>query len=176
MINDPVPLRLVVVSRSVEDHELFRQAAAAVTPLEIITANTAAAARDKLDGALSADEIETAIAGARAARSRPFTVLLSRPRRGHGLFETDAIGDRPEHVEEARRLVNRSIRVRLPSWVLMVDDSLTMRSIVRKMLAGMRLPLEICEVSDGFAALQMDRDYAIDLVLIDYNMPGFSRT
>ena len=60
-------LRLVVVSDLVEDHELFRQAAAsAVTPIEIVTVGSAAAARGKLAGAdllylddgLSGDEIK----------------------------------------------------------------------------------------------------------------------
>ena len=49
-----------------------------------------------------------------------------------------------------------------------------MRSIVRKILAGVRFPLEVCEASEGFAALKMVRDHAIDLVFMDYNMPGFS--
>ena len=64
-------LRLVVVSDSVEDHELFRQAAAsAVTPIEIVTVGSAAAARGKLAGAdllylddrLSGDEIKATVA------------------------------------------------------------------------------------------------------------------
>ena len=176
-------LRLVVVSRSAEDHALFRQAAAsAVTPIEIVTADGAASAQDKLagadllylDGGLSADDTKTAVAAARSARNPPFTVKLTAPSRGVKPFETDAVADKPGGIREARQLVNRSMRVRLPSWVLVVDDSATMRSIVRKMLAGIRFPLEVCEAGEGFAALKMVRDHTIDLVFIDYNMPGFS--
>lgn len=176
-------LRLVVVSHSAEDHELFRQAAtSAATPIEIVTVGSAAAARDKLAGAdllylddgLSGDEIKATVAAARATRNPPFTVRLSGRRRVAEPFETDATADKPGRPEEARRLVNCSMRVRLPSWVLVVDNSATMRSIVRKLLANVRFPLQVCEASEGFAAIKMVRDHAIDLVFIDYNMPDLS--
>jgi CheY-like chemotaxis protein len=176
-------LRLVMVSHSAEDHALFRQAAAsAATPVEVVTADSAAVAHDKLAGAdllyldtgLSPDEIKAAVAAARAARNPPFTVQLIGQGRGVEPLETDAVADKPGRVEEARRLISRSMRVRLPSWVLVVDDSSTMRSIVRKILAGIRFPLEVCEASEGLAALKMVREHAIDLVIIDYNMPDFS--
>ena len=73
-----------------------------------------------------------------------------------------------------RQLIERSIRVRLPSRVLVVDDSATMRSIVRKLLAGTRFPLDVSEADEGFAALKLVRETAIDLVFLDYNMPGLS--
>ena len=183
MSDDLLSLRLVVVSRSAEDHALFRQAAAsAATPIEIVTADGAAAAHGKLAGAdllyldhgLPADEIKATVAAAHAARNPPFTVQLIGQGSGIEPFETDAIAEKPGRIEEARAFINRSMRVRLPSWVLVVDDSSTMRSIVRKILAGVRFPLEICEAGEGFAALKMVRDHAIDLVFMDYNMPGFS--
>jgi CheY-like chemotaxis protein len=183
MSDNLLSLRLVVVSRSAEDHELFRQAAAsAAMPIEIVTVDGAAAARGVLAGAdllylddgLSRDEIKTIVAAACAARNPPFTVQLSERRRAAEPFATDAIADKPWRPEEARRLVNCSMRVRLPSWVLVVDDSATMRGIVRRILANVRFPLEVCEASEGFAAIKMVRDHAIDLVFIDYNMPGFN--
>ena len=183
MSGDLLSLRVVLVSRSAEDHALFRQAAASsATPIELVTADAAAAAHDKLagadllylDGGLSPGEIETAVAAARAARNPPFTVQLIGQQRGVEPFATDAVADKPGRLEEARRLINRSVRVRLPSWVLVVDDSPTMRSIVRKILSGVRFPLEICEAGEGFAALKMVREHAIDLVFMDYNMPGFN--
>src|SRR5579859_7844594 len=72
------------------------------------------------------------------------------------------------------RLIRRSIRVRLPSRALIVDDSPTMRSIVRKLLTATHFPLEISEADEGFAALQQVGQAGIDLVFLDYNMPGFS--
>jgi len=55
MSDNLLSLRLVVVSRSAEDHELFRQAAAsAAMPIEIVTVDGAAAARGVLAGGRSA--------------------------------------------------------------------------------------------------------------------------
>jgi len=183
MSGNLLSLRLVVLSRCAEDHQLFRQAAAsAAMPIEIVTVDSPAAASAKLAGAdllylddgLSGDEIKATVAAACAARNPPFTVQLSGHRRAAESFATDAVADKPRHPEEARGLVNRSMRVRLPSWVLVVDDSATMRSIVRRILANVRFPLEVCEASEGFAAIRMVRDHAIDLVFVDYNMPGFN--
>ena len=56
----------------------------------------------------------------------------------------------------------------------MVDDSATMRSIVRKLLAATRFPFEVSEADEGFAALKLARECEFDLVFLDYNMPGFS--
>ena len=111
MSDNLLSLRLVVVSDSVEDHELFRQAAAsAATPIEIVTVGSAAAARGKLAGAdllylddgLSGDEIKATVAAARATRNPPFTVRLSGRRRAAEPFETDATADKPGRPEEAQ--------------------------------------------------------------------------
>ena len=182
MSDNLLSLRLVVMSRAPEDRELFRQAAAsATTPIDIVTANSAAAARGRLAGAdllyldasLSDVEIKATLAAARTARNPPFSVQL-RPRGPAGPFEADALADKPRRPEQALHLLNRSIRVRLPSWVLVVDDSKTTRSIVCKLLAGVRFPLQVCEAAEGFSALKMVREHAIDLVFMDHNMPGFS--
>ncbi len=67
-----------------------------------------------------------------------------------------------------------SIRVRLPSRVLVVDDSATMRGIVRKILAATRFPLEVSEVEHGSEAIELARKTDFDIVFVDYNLPGFS--
>ncbi len=87
-------------------------------------------------------------AAARAAPKPPFTVLLAPPRSGVP-FETDALAVKPTDIEEAKRLVNGAIRIRQPSRVLVVDDSSTMRSIVRKTLAATRFPLDVTEAAQG---------------------------
>jgi CheY-like chemotaxis protein len=55
-----------------------------------------------------------------------------------------------------------------------VDDSSTMRSIVRKILAATRFPLEVTETGEGTAALKLAREAEFDIVFLDYNMPGLS--
>jgi DNA-binding response OmpR family regulator len=183
MSDDLLSLRLVVVSNSPEHCDLFRQAAAfATVPIDVAAAETAAAACQEvvgadliyLDNGLDRGEIKQILEAVRAARNRPFTVQLSGSQNGAEAFETDALAGKPARLEEAKWLIERSIRVRLPSRVLVVDDSPTMRSIVRKLVAGRGFPLEVSEAGEGFAALKEVRNGAIDLVFLDYNMPGFS--
>ena len=45
---------------------------------------------------------------------------------------------------------------------------------MRKLLAGLRFPLEVSEADEGFAALKHVGEAGIDLVFLDYNMPDFS--
>jgi CheY-like chemotaxis protein len=184
MNDELVSLRAVVVSKSRDDHNLFQQAASSSPlPLEIVEADSAASARRFiaagadlifLDGAFVGEEIAKAVSVARSAHPPAFTVLLAGPEIAAGPFETDAVAMKPSQLEETRQLIERSIRVRLPSRVLVVDDSSTMRSIVRKILAGTRFPLEVAEADEGFAALNLVRSVEFDIAFIDYNMPGFS--
>jgi CheY-like chemotaxis protein len=184
MTDELLSLRVVVVSSAKEDHDLFRQALATLpVPIEVVTADGHAAAGDHLrqgadllyiDAGLGAADIAQSIAAARAARNRPFSILLTVNDTGAPSFETDGLASKPMRLEDVKRFIERSIRVRLPSRVLVVDDSATMRTIVRKLLAGTRFPLEFAEADEGFAALKMVRETAIDLVFLDYNMPGFS--
>ncbi len=92
----------------------------------------------------------------------------------HSAFEADGLAGKPSRPEEAKRLLDRSIRVRLPSRVLIVDDSSTMRTIVRKTLAATRFPLEVSEADEGLAALKLVGEEDIHIVFLDYNMPGFN--
>jgi CheY-like chemotaxis protein len=184
MADELLSLRLIVAAKAAEDHDLFRQAAASVpVPIELEVADGAAAATScistgadlvYLDNSLAAAEIAQIIGAARTAPNPPFTILLVAGESDTQSFVTDALAAKPAGSEEAKRLIERSIRVRLASRVLVVDDSATQRSIVRKLLAGTRFPLEVSEADEGFAALKQVREAGIDLVFLDYNMPGFS--
>jgi PleD family two-component response regulator len=123
--------------------------------------------------ALGAEAVERMTIAARSTGKPPFTVLLCTP--GTEVpFQTDALACKPAAPEDAARLLAGSIRVRLPSRVLVVDDSATMRRIVRKVLAATRFPLEVTETDQGMRAVELARDVAFDIVFLDYNMPGFS--
>jgi len=184
MNDELLSLRAIVVSSSREDRDLLGQAlSSAAVPIEVVAAESSAAANNGLtggadllyiDGDLAPVEVAASIAAARAARNRPFSVLLSINQHGGVPFAADGLAAKPLRPEEAKWLVDRSIRVRLPSRVLVVDDSATMRGIVRKLLAGTGFPIEVSEADEGFAALKMVRETAVDLVFLDYNMPGFS--
>jgi CheY-like chemotaxis protein len=183
MIDELLSLRVVAVSPSAEYHDLCRQAASALSiPVEFVAADEATSVVRCLadgvdilyvDGDLAPPEIAQIVTASRAARARPFSILLS-DFAGIEPFATDALAGRPAQLEDVRRLVEHSIRVRLPSRVLVVDDSSTMRGIVRRLLDGTGFPLDVIEVEEGFAALDLVRKNAIDLVFMDYNMPGFS--
>jgi CheY-like chemotaxis protein len=64
--------------------------------------------------------------------------------------------------------------MRLTTRVLVVDDSTTMRSIVRKTLTATRFPLEVDEASDGAAAIGLVGPGDFDVIFIDQNMPDVS--
>ena len=56
-------------------------------------------------------------------------------------------------IPQNRPLDSLKTHLKVPSSLLMVDDSSTMRSIVRKVLERCRFPLEISESADGEGAL-----------------------
>jgi CheY-like chemotaxis protein len=184
MKHELVSLRMLVVSQSSDYQDLLRQAAlASSVPIDMTVAENATSGRHFfaggadlifLDGALSEEEIARAVAAARAARRPPFTVLLVAPRAVVAPFAADALATKPFRLEEAKRLIERTARVRLPSRVLVVDDSSTMRSIVRKILIATRFPLDVTEVDEGLTALKLASETEYDLILMDYNMPGFT--
>jgi CheY-like chemotaxis protein len=174
-------LRALVVSPEEGLCDLFRQAAAACpVPTEIVelsdASNLASAGGIDLayiDGALPPQAIAQAVAALRASAKPPFTVQLASSA-GAQPFECDALAGKPARPEQTRWLLERSLRVRLSSRVLVVDDSSTMRTIVRKALTGTRFPLDISEAGEGFAALELVRESDFHIVFLDYNMPDFS--
>jgi two-component system, chemotaxis family, chemotaxis protein CheY len=56
------------------------------------------------------------------------------------------------------------------SHILLVDDSATVRTIVKVYLTG--LPFEFLEAGNGIEALELLKTRRVDLVIADVNMPG----
>jgi CheY-like chemotaxis protein len=71
-------------------------------------------------------------------------------------------------------VVERLIRCCIPARVLIVDDSGTMRSIVRKVLGASRYTFDVGEASNGHEAITELKNGAFDVVILDYNMPGLN--
>ena len=86
----------------------------------------------------------------------------------------DGVVVKPANLDQAKKLVERCVRLRLPNRVLVVDDSLTMRSIVRKILVASRFRLELAEAQEGVDALKQIATGKFDLVFLDYHMPGLN--
>jgi len=183
MTDELLSLRVLVVSGSQTGPDLFRRAASASkVPTEIVEADDATSAIHSialgldlafLDVELGSETIAQVTIAARAAPKPPFTVLLCAPG-AIPAFQTDALATKPSAPEEAVRLLEASIRVRLPCRVMVVDDSSTQRRIVSKILAATRFPLEVTEVEKGGDAVELASRKEFDIVFLDHNMPGFT--
>jgi CheY-like chemotaxis protein len=180
MIEDLLSLRAMVVSHEQGFCDLFRRAASiSVLPTEIIDgANMQAAPAGGvdfcyLDGAVPADLAARLVDDLRAVAKPPFVALLAGDM-ATPPFDADGLADKPARLEDAKWLLDRSLRVRLTTRVLVIDDSATIRSIVRKTLLATRFPFEVSEAVDGTDALRLVRDDNFDVIFIDQNMPGTS--
>ena len=183
MSGDLVSLRMLVIAAASPDEKLWREAAAmASVPIDFIAHAPAAAAAALakvgadicvLDASLPAAEQTAVIDAARALQPAPL-VFVSASQSSNRLERIDGMLSKPANVNDARRLVEICIRAKFPSRVLIVDDSSTMRSIVRKILSASRFALDIHEAAEGIAALNQLRGGNFGLVFLDYNMPGLN--
>jgi CheY-like chemotaxis protein len=181
MSGDLVLLRMLVIAAARPDQELWRQAAAmASIPVEFSAQEpaSASAALAKtgvdicvVDADLSDANRFAAIEAARAARPAPL-IFVAAPKDGARIDGIDGMLTKPSSLAEARKLVEVCIRAKIPTRVLIVDDSSTMRSIVRKILLASHFTLDIHEAAEGMDALDRLRDGKFGMVFLDYNMPG----
>jgi CheY-like chemotaxis protein len=186
---DLISVRLLAVSGLAADRDLLRRAAGLIAvPLDMIEVESASAARSALalakqdfDIVLLASELADKTACIEAARSapRPPFVILVAPNGASSEqsavgADVDGVVAKPTSIEQARAVIERCIRVRLPKRVLVVDDSATMRGIVRKLLSASRFRLEIAEAQEGIEALKQIGAGKFDFVFLDYNMPGLN--
>jgi CheY-like chemotaxis protein len=185
MSDDLVSLRMVLVASGQSQQDLWRQGAAlASLPIEFEAANAAAAKAMLanggvdicvLDAALNDADKASVIKAARAQEPAPL-VFVSAPRGRPRPANIDGALTTPANADDARKLLEICIRAKMPTQVLIVDDSDTMRGIVRKILAASRFELDIHEAKDGSAALDQLRKGKFGMVFLDYSMPGLNGT
>jgi CheY-like chemotaxis protein len=188
MVDELISLRILLFSHSVAARDLMRRGCvAASVPVEVVEADGGAAARAKMaaddfdvvfaDASIPAAERANFIAHAASMAQKPFVFIVAssldeaQTVAGGG---ADGVVVKPADVNQARSLVERCARLRLPNRVLVVDDSLTMRSIVRKILVASRFRLDLSEAQEGVDALRKIASGRFDLVFLDYNMPGLN--
>ena len=174
-----VTLRLLLVVPAASLRTLLRQGAGlASVPVEVLEADNIAAAESHLaggsdllvmDGAVPTQERGVICKAARGCKERPLIIIV-----GGDDDETDFDGRirRPTTAEEAATILECCVRARLPTRALIIDDSVTMRGIVRKILGACRFPVQVSETNDGMKALEDLGSGKFDIVFLDCNMPG----
>ena len=183
MSGDLVSLKMIAISAVPADLDLWRQGAGlSSVPVEFSAHKASSGAAMLANGGadiclidndLPAPEKAAVIAAARSRKPGPL-VFVSGPAGSARPDGIDGMLARPASREEARNLTEICVRATIPTRVLIVDDSGTMRSIVRKILSGSRFALNMHEAAEGFAALEQLRSGKFDLVFLDYNMPGLN--
>ena len=181
MSGEFVSLRMLVVAAAKPDQELWRQAAMlASVPIDFSNHDHVSAAKDLattgadicvLDSGLSEIYRTAVIDAARAAKPPPLVFLSSTHGAAH-LTGIDGVLKKPSNADDARKTVEICIRTKIPTRVLIVDDSGTMRSIVRKILAASRFALDVHEAAEGTAAIHQLRSGNFGIAFLDYNMPA----
>lgn len=188
MIDDILICRILLFSGSAPERDLLRGGAVAASlPVELMESGGSAAARAKIadypidvvfaDTSIPATERAAFMARVRSMEQRPFVFLVAATvEEARILAEegADSVVMKPANVDQAKALIERCARLRLPNRVLVVDDSLTMRSIVRKILVASRFRLDLSEAQEGVDALRQIASGKFDLVFLDYNMPGLN--
>jgi CheY-like chemotaxis protein len=189
MSSDLVSIRLLAAFGDASDRALLREAAGlAAMPIEV-TETDLGGARSLIaqgefdlafvDATATPAELSALITAAKSARRPPFVVLVASAAWEAGEFKAggvaaDGIVSKPTRPEQAKVLIDRCVKLKLPARVLVVDDSATMRAIVRKLLQSTRFTLDVGEAEEGIAALKQIASGKVDFVLLDYNMPGLN--
>lgn len=190
MIDDFLTLKMLIVSDAAAEREAVRRVAVeAPIPIEVTEAEASAkldAITDLLtapfdvvlfDSRLSRADRQTLLDTIRAAQSRPLAVLVgaaemkTREVLTDGL-EIDGTLAKPIDATETRALIDNCCRARLPRRVLIVDDSSTVRSVIRKVFQASRYKLEAEEADEGGAAIALSSKRRFDIVFLDCHMPG----
>jgi CheY-like chemotaxis protein len=186
--DDFISLKLLIVSAAAPERELVRQAALqASIPIDVMEAEDAAAASELLakdafdvaffDSRMPKIERQAVLDDIRASRGRPLAILVgaaalkTREVLTDGL-EIDGALAKPIDVQEVRDLIDICVRARLPKRVLIVDDSSTVRAVIRKVLQTTRFTFEAEEADEGGAAIAKAKHQHYDIMFLDCQMPG----
>lgn len=190
MSDDIVSLKMLIISEAAPERELLRQAAAqASIPIDVseLEAPGDLAAIGELlvrenydvlffDSRIAKPARQSVLNAARAAPGRPLAIFIgSAAIKTREVFtdelEVDSVLAKPIDLAETRNLIELCVGARLPKRVLIVDNSSTVRSVVRKVLQASRFKLEAQEAADGSAAIALAKKERFDIVFLDCQMP-----
>jgi CheY-like chemotaxis protein len=181
MNEDLISVRMLVLSAAGRDLELLRHGAMlASVPIDLVETDHAHAACGLIergdvdlvlvDAATASTDQAAVMKSARAIPNPPFVIVLASAGRAV-TGDADAMAFKPRGPEEAPKLLESWVRVRMPTRMLIVDDSRTTRGIVRKILEAGRFPVMVEESDKGEAALRHVGNGGVDIAFFDYNMP-----
>jgi CheY-like chemotaxis protein len=188
MTTELMTLRMLAVGVAGKDLLLLREGVAHTSvPIELIEADSVQNAWELLSGirpidlvlmdrGLPEDDRDMIADIARKAAKPAFVVLLTEDRKKDTAPAScaDAMATKPGDMKSAQTMVEGCVQSQLRRHVLVVDDSATMRAIVKKILGASRFPLELAEASEGQTALNIIGRHKADIVFMDYNMPGLN--
>jgi CheY-like chemotaxis protein len=189
--DDFVTLKMLVASDAGPEREVLRRAASQAS-VPVVLAEVSeigdagpicAQLRSEnpdvviIDSRMPHDARKTVIEAARALPGQPLVIAL-----GHGdaraleiLAEAtavDGVVTAPIDPARALSLLDGCVRARFANRVLIVDDSSTVRSVVKKVLQASRFHLDPHEAGDGSVAIERAQSEHFDIVFLDCNMPG----
>jgi CheY-like chemotaxis protein len=189
--DDFVTLKVLVASDAGPEREVLRRAASQASVPVVLTEvddiGSAAPACEHItrdapdvvvvDSRMPHDARKTVIDAARALPVHPLVIVL-----GHGearaldivaeAIAADGVVTAPIEPDRALVLLDGCVRARFTNRVLIVDDSSTVRSVVRKVLQSSRFQLESHEANDGSVAVERAQSEHFDIVFLDCHMPG----
>jgi CheY-like chemotaxis protein len=181
-------IKMLIVSEAATERVLLRHAASTASVRTDIAEVDDAVVACKLlsqdafdvicfDSRLTKEGRSAVLDAARAAAKRPLAIFVgpaemkTRKVLTDGL-DVDGVLAKPLELREITELVTNCFNARLPHKILVVDDSSTVRSVVRKVLNASRFQIELEEVEEGGAAIDVSRRQHFDIVFLDCNMPG----
>ena len=181
-------LKVLVADDSRLVHEIFEGISAqSPIPFDVVSANDGQECKDALDrGGIHLAFIDVnmpemsgmeAVGMARTGGNRTFVTLMSananqrRMQLALQLRVYDFLA-KPFSTEDVMAILKTYCRVTVPSNALVVDDSATVRRIIKKVMANSIFNIDITEAGDGQTALDYCDSGEFDVVILDCNMPG----
>jgi CheY-like chemotaxis protein len=181
-------VKMLVADDSTSIHAIFREAAAARTcRFLLIEADNGRECMDLLgrgdidiafiDVYMPAMSGLEALTNARFMGNKAFVTLMSG-RADERCFELARelnayeFLTKPFQLGDVLAIMKTFERTRLPMRALIVDDSVTVRGLVRRVLDRSIFRIDVEEAGDGEAAVARCHGTQFDLVFLDCNMPG----
>jgi DNA-binding NtrC family response regulator len=185
-------LKVLVADDSRLIHDIFNDIASrSPIPFEVISADDGQQCVDALNrGGIHLAFIDVnmpemsgmeAVGKARTGGNKTFVTLMSanaNQRRMQLALQLKIYEflEKPFTVEQVMRILQTYCRVTLPSNALVVDDSATVRRIIKKVFANSIFNIDVTEAGDGHSALDHCDNGEFDVVFLDCNMPGLPGT